>query len=138
MDPNAITPLSPEQQARRRRIQPIRVRVVSNSMASQPRADAISTGSGLGTARSQETSTMIKATADKAPSSDGGPEVLNNDHCETCGGIGRFVCCDNCPRSFHFACAEPPMDVNQLPEGQWFCRVCAYQKVRSPSPLGKN
>ena len=39
----------------------------------------------------------------------------NNDFCETCGGHGRFVCCDGCPRSFHFFCMNPPLDIDEMP-----------------------
>nr|CDI52373.1 phd zn-finger protein [Melanopsichium pennsylvanicum 4] len=39
----------------------------------------------------------------------------NNDFCETCGGHGRFVCCDGCPRSFHFHCMSPPLDIDEMP-----------------------
>lgn len=39
----------------------------------------------------------------------------NNDFCETCGGHGRFVCCDGCPRSFHFFCMSPPLDIDEMP-----------------------
>lgn len=39
----------------------------------------------------------------------------NNDFCETCGGNGRFVCCDGCPRSFHFHCMSPPLDIDEMP-----------------------
>ncbi|EST07480.2 Zinc finger, PHD-finger [Kalmanozyma brasiliensis GHG001] len=40
---------------------------------------------------------------------------VNNDFCETCGGHGRFVCCDGCPRSFHFHCMSPPLDIDEMP-----------------------
>lgn len=39
----------------------------------------------------------------------------NNDFCEACGGHGRFVCCDGCPRSFHFFCMSPPLDIDEMP-----------------------
>ncbi|SPO24683.1 uncharacterized protein UTRI_01649_B [Ustilago trichophora] len=41
--------------------------------------------------------------------------TANNDFCETCGGHGRFVCCDGCPRSFHFFCMSPPLDIDEMP-----------------------
>ncbi|KAJ9478411.1 Transcriptional regulatory protein RCO1 [Pseudozyma hubeiensis] len=41
--------------------------------------------------------------------------AANNDFCETCGGHGRFVCCDGCPRSFHFHCMSPPLDIDEMP-----------------------
>lgn len=39
----------------------------------------------------------------------------NNDFCEVCLGHGRFVCCDGCPRSFHFFCMNPPHDIDEMP-----------------------
>ena len=39
----------------------------------------------------------------------------NNDFCEVCGGNGRFLCCDGCPRSFHFFCMNPPLDIDEMP-----------------------
>lgn len=49
----------------------------------------------------------------------------NNEFCDTCEGRGHFICCDGCPRSFHFNCVNPPLEIDELPEGEhWFCRVC--------------
>lgn len=39
----------------------------------------------------------------------------NNDFCEVCGANGRFICCDGCPRSFHFFCMNPPLDIDEMP-----------------------
>lgn len=85
----------------------------------------------------------------------------NNDVCETCGGPGHFLCCDGCPRSFHFACMNPPLDTDEMPfpngtllrnpptadprlsgrataNDSWFCRVCfaAQQQPRQPPGAG--
>lgn len=85
----------------------------------------------------------------------------NNDICDTCGGHGRFLCCDGCPRSFHFACTNPPLDTDEMPfpngtllskptsqdprlrghataDDSWFCRVCfsAQRKPRIPPGVG--
>lgn len=60
----------------------------------------------------------------------------NNEFCETCNGVGHFICCDGCPRSFHFACINPPMDIDELPttvgdsEDKWFCNACKAQRGR--------
>ncbi|WFD34212.1 hypothetical protein MCUN1_001049 [Malassezia cuniculi] len=87
---------------------------------------------------------------------------FNNDICETCGGHGRFLCCDGCPRSFHFACTNPPLDPDEMPfpngtllknpttsqdlrlrgraaaDDSWYCRVCfsAQKPPRAPSGTG--
>lgn len=53
----------------------------------------------------------------------------NDDFCTTCGGIGRFLCCESCPKSFHFSCVNPPLDEESLPEGEWFCKECSAKRV---------
>lgn len=52
------------------------------------------------------------------------PHIINEDVCSSCGGLGNFICCDACPRSFHFTCAEPPLDPQNLPEDDWYCNEC--------------
>ncbi len=55
------------------------------------------------------------------------------DYCDTCLGSGRLICCDECPRSFHFHCLNPPLDIDEMPgqgeDDTWKCRVCAAGKV---------
>ena len=78
------------------------------------------------------TSKLMHVSGDMADgdASDGG----NNEFCETCGGVGHFICCDGCPRSFHFACINPPLDIDGLPStigdesDTWFCNVCRAAK----------
>eukprot|EP00126_Sphaerothecum_destruens_P000478 Sdes_comp10566_c0_seq1m2257 len=43
----------------------------------------------------------------------------NNDNCEACGDTGELLCCDSCPASFHFYCADPPEDPSLITSGQW-------------------
>lgn len=45
--------------------------------------------------------------------------------CAVCNGPGRFLCCERCPRSFHFTCLNPPLE--EIPEGMWFCNKCTTQ-----------
>ncbi|RUP52144.1 hypothetical protein BC936DRAFT_139878, partial [Jimgerdemannia flammicorona] len=53
----------------------------------------------------------------------------NNDYCDTCKGLGRFLCCDSCPRAFHFSCVEPPIDIGDLEKMEnWYCNVCRCEK----------
>ena len=52
----------------------------------------------------------------------------NEDHCNACNGSGELLCCDGCPRSFHFKCLDPPMDASKPPEGEWFCHVCEAER----------
>lgn len=65
-----------------------------------------------------------------------GPDeaALNEDFCSTCRGTGHFICCDSCPRSFHFACVNPPLDINEVPlddNSEWHCRACSAERRSS-------
>ncbi|KAG0372812.1 hypothetical protein BGX24_012538 [Mortierella sp. AD032] len=60
----------------------------------------------------------------------------NNDHCDGCSGVGRFVCCESCPKAFHFSCCQPPLDPENLPD-EWFCTECRVtSNPPKPSPPG--
>lgn len=50
--------------------------------------------------------------------------IENDDYCASCFQPGVFLCCDTCPKSFHFACCNPPLDPDNLPEGDWSCEDC--------------
>jgi hypothetical protein len=54
----------------------------------------------------------------------------NDDVCASCSGAGRFLCCERCPRSFHFTCLNPPLE--DVPEGMWFCNMCQAQMNPPP------
>lgn len=66
-------------------------------------------------------------------SSDSKEREPNQDYCAVCGGAGRFLCCETCPKSFHFSCVDPPLDEDSLPDGEWHCREC-YTKKNPPLP----
>jgi len=55
----------------------------------------------------------------------------NEDYCSSCQSFGSLVYCDGCPRAFHLWCLDPPMEPQDLPEGEkrWFCPACAIQRV---------
>ncbi|ODQ64795.1 hypothetical protein NADFUDRAFT_52418 [Nadsonia fulvescens var. elongata DSM 6958] len=55
--------------------------------------------------------------------------VDNEDFCSACGGIGNFLCCERCPKSFHFTCLNPPIESDNLPEGEWFCSECVAMRT---------
>jgi hypothetical protein len=45
----------------------------------------------------------------------------NDSYCWVCHEGGEVLCCDKCPRVFHFKCTK----LDQEPEGEeWFCPVC--------------
>ncbi|KAI9027751.1 hypothetical protein DFJ74DRAFT_660315 [Hyaloraphidium curvatum] len=63
---------------------------------------------------------------------------LNEDFCAACDVTsGQLMCCDSCPKSFHFLCANPPLDPQNLPEGLWECRACVGKKVQAERPKDK-
>lgn len=53
--------------------------------------------------------------------------IENDDFCSSCLQTGSFLCCDTCPRSFHFLCLDPPVDPDNLPEGNWSCQNCTFK-----------
>ncbi|KAF4335117.1 essential subunit of the histone deacetylase rpd3s complex [Fusarium beomiforme] len=56
----------------------------------------------------------------------------NDEDCSACGAAGEVVCCDGCPRSFHFECVGMiPSD--HLPD-EWFCNECFYKRYPSRMP----
>ncbi|KAJ1734772.1 hypothetical protein LPJ72_002198 [Coemansia sp. Benny D160-2] len=58
-------------------------------------------------------------------------EQLEHDTCDACDQPGQFVCCDLCPRVFHFFCADPPMSREAIGKiDHWFCRECAHRISR--------
>ncbi|QPG73731.1 hypothetical protein FOA43_001044 [Brettanomyces nanus] len=57
-----------------------------------------------------------------------GAAVNNEDFCASCSLPGSFICCESCPRSFHFHCLNPPMDPQHLPD-QWFCNDCLKKQL---------
>lgn len=59
-------------------------------------------------------------------------EVENEDFCSSCLQSGSFLCCDTCPKSFHFLCLNPPLDADNLPEGDWSCPQCTF-KHKNPN-----
>ncbi|ODO11167.1 hypothetical protein I350_01770 [Cryptococcus amylolentus CBS 6273] len=73
------------------------------------------------------------ATALKKDKGKGKGDVVqpNQDFCSACRGIGRFLCCDGCPRSFHFMCLEPPLRLDELPEEErWLCKHCRSENQK--------
>ena len=38
--------------------------------------------------------------------------------------IIKIYSCDRCPASFHFLCSEPPLDLDQIPKGDFLCNKC--------------
>ncbi|KAJ1568337.1 hypothetical protein HK096_006844 [Nowakowskiella sp. JEL0078] len=65
--------------------------------------------------------------------------AANDDYCSACLGKGKLLCCDSCPRTFHFTCVEDGFAVDEVPPGVWECKNCIgkkkkpFLKLKNPS-----
>ncbi|VEN53238.1 unnamed protein product [Callosobruchus maculatus] len=57
----------------------------------------------------------------------------NHDSCDACGEGGDLICCDKCPSSFHLGCHDPPLEEEDIPQGEWLCHSCKYLKSNPAS-----
>ncbi|CAG2104380.1 unnamed protein product, partial [Medioppia subpectinata] len=48
----------------------------------------------------------------------------NHEYCDSCREGGDLLCCDRCPNAFHLQCHDPPLDEEDVPQGEWLCRKC--------------
>ncbi|XP_011506236.1 PREDICTED: PHD finger protein 12 [Ceratosolen solmsi marchali] len=48
----------------------------------------------------------------------------NRDFCDACHDGGELICCDKCPASFHLQCHNPPLELSDIPNGEWICHAC--------------
>ena len=48
----------------------------------------------------------------------------SDDNCSACLESGNLICCDSCPRVFHYFCIEE----GRTPEGAWYCSHCTAKK----------
>ena len=55
----------------------------------------------------------------------------HDDSCHECGGAGDLILCDECPRSFHFLCVDPPILSKEPPAGEWLCPRCRASRLMS-------
>ncbi|KAJ2235801.1 hypothetical protein H4R99_002926 [Coemansia sp. RSA 1722] len=48
-----------------------------------------------------------------------------HDACDACGQPGQFICCELCPRVYHFLCVNPPISAETVSKiDHWYCRQC--------------
>jgi hypothetical protein len=50
--------------------------------------------------------------------------LVNHDYCAYCDEGGDLLNCDRCPASFHLLCSEPPLNIDQIPSGEFLCNKC--------------
>ncbi|EXX73754.1 Rco1p [Rhizophagus irregularis DAOM 197198w] len=82
-------------------------------------------------------STRGRGRTRNVPSSTQVKHTTNNDHCDVCTYGGRMMCCDGCPKAFHFTCLVPPLDVDNPPTGNWYCRECSSESTRQSQQRGR-
>lgn len=51
-------------------------------------------------------------------------KAINHDYCDSCQEGGDLVCCDRCPVSFHLQCHDPPLEEEDIPQGEFVCHRC--------------
>ena len=44
--------------------------------------------------------------------------------CSACGGNGTLILCEDCPRSYHLTCCDPPVDPRKDLPDTWRCWSC--------------
>lgn len=71
--------------------------------------------------QSEESGKRIKK-VDKEARKQG--RAVNNDNCDSCGEGGDLLCCDRCPCAFHLTCCDPPLEEDDIPDGEWLCNEC--------------
>ncbi|KAM4054729.1 PHD-finger domain-containing protein [Hirsutella rhossiliensis] len=87
-------------------------------------------GTAAGVPRSMsEANSTLNNGAPKDPTSD------NDEYCSACGNAGDVVCCDGCPRSFHFECVDM-VQSDDLPD-EWYCNECLIRRFPSRVPVHK-
>lgn len=75
-----------------------------------------------------------KQIGDQASPTMSAEERIPNGFCDACHTPGSLICCDDCERSFHFTCLNPPWDLEKLPAGMdhdapWSCNMCHARKA---------
>ncbi len=50
--------------------------------------------------------------------------LVNHDYCSYCDEGGDLLNCDRCPASFHLLCVDPPLNLDQIPTGEFLCNRC--------------
>ncbi|GMN64032.1 hypothetical protein TIFTF001_033108 [Ficus carica] len=51
--------------------------------------------------------------------------------CVVCDLGGNLLCCDNCPRTYHLQCLNPPL--KRIPMGKWQCPTCQKGVLLEPT-----
>lgn len=76
---------------------------------------------------SSDAKILSKCNLKKENASDGSlSKKKGNDgsyyECAVCDLGGDLLCCDGCPKTYHIACLDPPLE--KIPNGKWQCPDC--------------
>ncbi|XP_068678746.1 PHD finger protein 12-like isoform X2 [Montipora foliosa] len=85
--------------------------------------------------QSEESSKKVKK-VDKEARKQG--RSVNNDNCDSCGEGGDLLCCDRCPCAFHLTCCDPPLEEDDIPDGEWLCNECKATPKEDQDCKGKD
>ncbi|PFX31127.1 PHD finger protein 12 [Stylophora pistillata] len=64
--------------------------------------------------------------------------AVNNDNCDSCGEGGDLLCCERCPCAFHLTCCDPPLEEDDIPDGEWLCNECKALPKEDTDNKGKD
>lgn len=83
---------------------------------------------------------MSESFEDKSTKTKRAPNKANHHTCNGCGKTdGQMkLYCDGCDQIFHLFCVCPQIEENAIPDGDWFCRVCAYRLGVTPFSISEN
>ncbi|KAJ3118584.1 hypothetical protein HK100_000580 [Physocladia obscura] len=58
------------------------------------------------------------------------PAFLSDDNCAACLGRGELLCCDSCPKVFHFCCVAEGFSNDGLDApNMWECNACRWRNI---------
>ncbi|KAG9286228.1 hypothetical protein G9A89_014214 [Geosiphon pyriformis] len=78
------------------------------------------------------TKSILTRSVTRARYGGGKSTAQNHELCDACHGAGHLICCDGCPRAYHFTCVNPPLDYKAPPPGNWYCKVCQTERRAPP------
>ncbi|KAK1410859.1 hypothetical protein QVD17_37400 [Tagetes erecta] len=83
-----------------------------------------STPSDSHTSTSSKCKINEEHSSDRSPSKKKGNDGSNKE-CVICDLGGDLLCCDGCPKTYHIACLDPPLE--QIPNEKWQCPSCCSE-----------
>ncbi|GHP05356.1 hypothetical protein PPROV_000410800 [Pycnococcus provasolii] len=75
----------------------------------------------------EEEENMEEAEEEEEEESEEEEEDPNDDHCAICNLGGVLVCCEKCPKSYHFECLSAPREEVEAAD-PWHCPACCEEE----------